>query len=147
MWHDISKKYIYSYLKCTVYDKLLKPPTIILNNPVYSILNDIFCGISPCMVCHHYIFQDQIWKYLCLTSLSTRPTPGTLIFNVYSFFFTTMLDTLASYILWKSEFSHLVEELTQRSTKPSIYAETNNITRKVMKAVITITSLEDTTES
>jgi len=55
-----------------------------------------------------------------------------------------MPNTLASYILWNSEFSHLGEELTQRSSKPSIYAETNKITRKVMQTVIMISSLKDT---
>jgi len=33
----LNKKYIHSYLMCIVYDKLLKPPTIILNNPVFSV--------------------------------------------------------------------------------------------------------------
>jgi len=30
----LNKKHIYCYLMCIVYDKLLKPPTIILNNTV-----------------------------------------------------------------------------------------------------------------
>jgi len=29
----------YSYLKCIVYDKLLKPPTIISKNPVYTVIS------------------------------------------------------------------------------------------------------------
>ena len=33
----LNKKYIYSYLKCIVYDKLLKPQQSFSNNPVYHI--------------------------------------------------------------------------------------------------------------
>ena len=34
-----------SYLKCIVYDKLLKPPTIISNNPVYINPKKLMAGI------------------------------------------------------------------------------------------------------
>jgi len=36
LFYKIKKNYIYSYFKCIVYDRLLKPPTIISNNPVES---------------------------------------------------------------------------------------------------------------
>ena len=35
MFYYINKKCIYFYLKCIVYDKFVKPPTTISNNPVY----------------------------------------------------------------------------------------------------------------
>ena len=93
---------------------------------IYSILNDNFCGMTISLygVSSLKLFQDQTQKYFWPTSVPTKPTPGILIFSVYSFFFTTVLNTLMSYNLWNSEFSHMVKELTQRSSKTSIYAST-----------------------
>jgi hypothetical protein len=42
----------YSYLKCVVYDKLLKPPTIILNNPVKITLYKYARPMHYCLLIH-----------------------------------------------------------------------------------------------
>ena len=51
----LNKKHIYSYLKCIVYDKSLKPPTIILNNPVFPLSSKVSSlGLLP--------FED-VWTH------------------------------------------------------------------------------------